>query len=114
MPAYEKLKQSITSISDVNMQAVERKNQLTKHDAAGMIRITAIIGAIFLLLAFGYFWYFPFYISTSLSYLSERMKGLLKRAGIAAEFKTDDEAQVLLQSINLLENKFGGESEGGH
>lgn len=62
VPAYEKLRQSIISISDVNMQAVERKNQLAKQDSAMMIKLSAIISAICLLLAFGYMWYFPFKI----------------------------------------------------
>jgi hypothetical protein len=104
-PAFEKLRHAINNINDVNMQAVERKSQMAKQDAARIIRLMAIIGVLCLILAFGYFWYFPFYISSSIAYLSERMKTLLEKSGIVLDIKTNDEAFVILQGINLLENK---------
>jgi len=107
LPCYERLKQSIRSINDINMQAVVRKSQITKQQAANVITYMAVIASLCIVLAFGYFWYFPFYISNTISYLSNRMRELLKKAGIACEIKTDDEAYVILQSINLLENKLG-------
>jgi hypothetical protein len=111
LPAYEKMKHSIGGIYDVNMQAVVRKSQLTKQDAAHFITSMAIIGSLCLLLAFGYFWYFPFYISTTFSYLSSRMRDLLNKLGVESEVKTNDEAFVILQAINLLENRFCMKSE---
>jgi len=105
LPACEKMKQSINNIYDVNMQAVVRKNQLAKHDSANFLTSMAIIGSFCILLALGYFWYFPVYISTTLSYLSERMGNLLKNSGIAFDINTNDEAYIILQAINLLENK---------
>jgi hypothetical protein len=111
LPACKKLKQSINGIYDVNMQAVVRKSQLTKQNAEHFITSMAIIGSLCLLLAFGYFWYFPFYISTTFKYLSDRMRSLLKKLGVESEVKTNDEAFVILQAINLLENKFGVKSE---
>lgn len=104
-PAYEKLEHTINSIADINMQAVERKSQMTQHDSARNIRYMAIFGAFCLMLAAVYFWYFPFHISSSMSYLSNRMRELLKKKGIAFDTKTDDEAYVILQAINLLENE---------
>jgi fatty acid desaturase len=89
------------------MQAVERKNQMAKDDSVRMIRLMAIIGVFCLLLAFGYFWYFPVYISNSIAYLAERMRTLLDKSGIPLDIKTNDEAFVILQGINLLENKLG-------
>jgi hypothetical protein len=35
------------------------------------------------------------------------MKNLLKESGITADINTNDEAFIILQSINLLENKLG-------
>jgi hypothetical protein len=35
------------------------------------------------------------------------MKNLIKESGIILDIKTNDEAQIILQSINLLENKLG-------
>jgi hypothetical protein len=113
LPAWEKLKQSIASIYDVNMQAVVRKTELTKRDAAYFNTYMAIIGSLCLLLAVGYFWYFPLYISTTISYLSERMRNLLKSSGITFETKTNDEAQIILQAINLMETKLGVKKESG-
>jgi len=113
LPACERLKQPINAINDVNMQAVVRKSQLVQHDSSSFIQSMAMIGAICLLLALAYFWYFPVYISTILSDLSERMRHLLKSTGVALDIKTDDEAYVILHSINLLENKLGVKKEDG-
>ncbi len=105
LPAYSRLKKSIDSISDINMQAVERKNQVTARDSANIIGYMALIGTVSIIIAFLYFWYFPFYISNSISYLSERMILLLGKLGIKPDIKTNDEAYIILQSINLIENK---------
>jgi NtrC-family two-component system sensor histidine kinase KinB len=111
LPACEKLKESINAIYDVNMQAVVRKSQLAKHDSSSFTNSMAIIGSICLVLALAYFWYFPVYISTTLSYLSERMRNLLKSSGVVFDIKTNDEAYTILQAINLLENKLGVKKE---
>ena len=107
-PAFEKLTRAINDINDLNMQAVERRSQIAKDDSVRFIRLMAIIGAFCLILAFGYFWYFPFYISNTIAYLSERMKSLLERSDIVLDIKTNDEAFIILQGINLLENKLDG------
>jgi len=107
LPSCEKLKQSINAIYDINMQAVVRKSQLVKHDSSSFINSMAIIGSICLVLALAYFWYFPVYISTTLSHLSDRMRNLLKSSGVAFDIKTNDEAYIILHAINLLENKLG-------
>jgi NtrC-family two-component system sensor histidine kinase KinB len=111
VPACEKLKKSINAIYDVNMQAVVRKSQMAKHDSSSFTDSMAIIGSICLVLALAYFWYFPIYISTTLSYLSERMRNLLKSSGVVFDIKTNDEAYTILHAINLLENKLGVKKE---
>lgn len=87
------------------MQAVERKSTSTTDHARMMIISIAGFGSLCVVLAFFYFWYFPFYVSNSIAYLAEKMRKLLAIAGIKAESKTTDETFVILQSINLLENK---------
>jgi len=114
LPACERLKESINAIYDVNMQAVVRKTELTKHDSASFKNSMVIIGLICIVLALGYFWYFPVYISTTLSYLSDRIKNLLKNIGVTFDTKTNDEAYIILQAINLLENKLGVKKEIRH
>jgi NtrC-family two-component system sensor histidine kinase KinB len=106
LPVYEKLKKTINAIIDINMQAVVRKNQLTKRYSSTIIITMALLGSICMVLAFLYIWYFPFYISNSMSYLSTRMKEMLKAVGIQQEIKADDELQVILQSIKLIEDKY--------
>ena len=106
LPAYKKLRQTISNINDINMQAIVRKNELAQQDAAQIINTMAIMVTISILLAMGYFWYFPFYVSNSLSYLSGKMQGLLEATGITLDIQSDDETHIILQSINLLENKF--------
>jgi Na+-transporting methylmalonyl-CoA/oxaloacetate decarboxylase gamma subunit len=110
-PAFENLRHAIIDINDLNMQAVERKSQMAKRDSARIIHLMAGIGAFCMILAFGYFWYFPFYISSSIAYLSDRMKGLLKKSDIVLDIKTNDEAFLILQGINLLENKLDGKEK---
>jgi NtrC-family two-component system sensor histidine kinase KinB len=105
--AFETLWHAINNINDINMQAVERKSQMAKRDSARIISLMAGIGVFCLILAFGYFWYFPFYISNTIAYLSDRMKALLKKSDIALDIKTNDEAFIILQGINLLENELG-------
>ena len=112
LPAWEKLKHSIASIYDVNMQAVVRKSSVDEIVIPNRFTTSmAIIGSICLLLAVAYFWYFPVYIATTLGYLSERMQNLLKNSGVTFEAKTNDEAQIILQAINLLENKLDAKKE---
>ena len=113
-PAFEQLKQSIDNIYDINMQAVVRRSQMTKRDAERTISYMAAIGAFCLILAFAYFWYFPLYISNSISYLAEKMRQLLKKMGITLDIKTNDELYVILQAINLIENKYCGENKEKH
>ena len=111
LPACERLKKSINAIYDINTQAVVRKSELVKHDSSRFINYMAIIGSICLLLALAYFWYFPVYISTTINYLSEKMKNLLKSSGVAFDIKTNDEAYIMLYAIGLLENKLGVKKE---
>jgi hypothetical protein len=106
LPVYEKLKYTINAINNINMQAIVRKNQLTKRDSTAFIISMAIIGAICMVLAFGYIWYFPFYISNSMSYLATRMREMLKAIGIGQEIKTDDELHIILQSLKLIEDRY--------
>jgi hypothetical protein len=107
LPAYEKLRHAVSSIHDLNMQAVERKSEAAKRDSVRAIKLVAGIGVFGVILAFGYFWYFPFYISNSIAYLADRMKALLKKSGIVFDIKTEDEAFVILQGISLLDNRLG-------
>jgi hypothetical protein len=102
-PALDKLTRDIQAINDLNMQAVERKSRTAKDDSARIIRLVALIGVFGLILAFGYFWYFPFYVSNSIAYLAERMKALLDKSGIPLDIRTNDEAFILLTGIERLE-----------
>ena len=88
------------------MQAIERKNRLSKKDSGKILIYMAVIGSLCIILAFGYFWYFPFYVSNTITYLSDKMIELLKNIGIKINIKTNDEAFIILQGINLLEKKF--------
>ena len=107
LPAGEKLRESVNGIYDVNMQAVVRKTQMTKKDSSRFKNSMAIIGTLCLALALAYFWYFPVYISTTLSYLSGKMKNLLKSIGAAPDEYVNDEAYILLHGLEVLEDKLG-------
>ena len=105
VPAYMNTRQTIARINDLNMEAVERKNKSAGKDAKKMIISMAAVGSACIILAFFYFWYFPFFVSNSLSYLADKMRELLQDVGIKIDTQTKDEAFILLNSINLLENK---------
>jgi hypothetical protein len=105
LAASDRVKRSVNSIYDMNMHAVVLKSQMVKKDSSRFINSMAIIGSICVVLAIGYLWYFPVYVSTSLSYLAERMRQLLKKAGIESDGCTKDETFTLLHGIELLENK---------
>ena len=105
VPTYMNVRQKILEINDLNMQAIERKNMATHKDAHTMTLSIAAVGALCVLLAFFYFWYFPFYVSNTLNYLANRAKELLKKIDVKVDIQTKDEALVLLQSINMLENR---------
>jgi two-component system, NtrC family, sensor histidine kinase KinB len=112
LPAHERLKRLINAIYDVNIEAVVRKSQLARASSSKFTNSMAVIGTICILLTFAYLWYFPVYISTTMKYLSERMKKLLKSRGLTLDIKTNDEAIVILHGINLLENMLeSGQSE---
>ncbi len=111
MPAYEKVRQSISNINDVNMQAVERKNQLTKENAILRIRNMAIIGSICFILGLGYLWFFPFYVSNTIAYLSDKMVELLDKNKIKHDFKSNDESYIISKSIYLLDDKISGKGK---
>ena len=105
LAAYLAARQAISRIDDVNMEAIQRKNVTAIADSNTMIISFAIVGSLCLILAFFYFWYFPFYVSNSLSYLTEKMKALLKIMGIGLDTQTKDETFIMLNAINLLENR---------
>ena len=111
LPLYQKMRNSIYNIYDVNIQAVERKNKDTKRSSGGMIKIMAFIGTICIVLAFVYFWYFSVYTSAAFTYLTDKMKGLLKTAGVSLDTNTKDESLIILHSINLLNNKLSDKSK---
>ncbi|HVN25073.1 MAG TPA: hypothetical protein VMT71_13960 [Syntrophorhabdales bacterium] len=111
LPATERVRESIRGIYDVNMEAVVRKSQQATRDATRFMQGMAMIGAICLVLALGYFWYFPVYISSTMSYLAERMSNLVKKSGVPFEATTNDEADIMLQGIKALEEKLGVNKE---
>jgi len=112
LPSYEKLRYTLIAINDLNMQAIVRKNATMKKDSRGIIISMSLIGAVCIVLAFAYFWYFPFYISNSLMFLSNKARALVEKAGMKLEIESDDEFHVMLQSLILLENRISGEGKG--
>jgi ABC-type transport system involved in multi-copper enzyme maturation permease subunit len=112
LPSESKLRQSILRINDLNMQAVERKSVSTKHEAGKMIISIAAVGTLCIVLAFFYFWYFPFYVLGGISHLATKMRELLKSAGLNIEIATKDEIWILSHSIHLLEGKLAKQKGG--
>jgi hypothetical protein len=110
--AGDKLKHTVNSIYDLNLQAVVRKSQVAKKDTAHFMTAMALIATFCLLLALVYFLYFPFYISHTYSYLSTKMNELLDHLGIKHGMRTNDEALNILHAIDLLENTLVAKKKG--
>lgn len=102
---YRNCRVMLDSIDNVNMRAIVNKNHFAKEDSDAKKMYMAIVAAVCLILAFFYFWYFPFYVTNTISILAAKMKGLLKKAGIDKEIKTNDESFIILESIELLNKK---------
>lgn len=100
---YEDMRESIESISDINMQAIIDKNQFARKDEANMKMLMGVVGTISVLLAFAYFWYYPFYVSHTIEILAAKMTDLLKKAGIEHDLKTKDESIIMLKSIQSID-----------
>lgn len=102
--SYKSLKNSIANIYQVNSNAIIRKNEIAKDHATDFIRNMAILGAIFIIMGFGYFWYYPFYVSNSLNIISEKSKKLLKDLNIESNINSKDEFLIILNTLNILED----------
>jgi hypothetical protein len=100
--AAARVRQAIIRINDVNMQAVERKSQSTHGAARRMIISISAFGAFSIVLAFFYFWYFSFYVSSVISFLAGKMKGLLQDLELKSEPRTRDEAVFLSTGMDLI------------
>jgi hypothetical protein len=111
LSSYMDARQTIARIDDLNMEAIQRKNTLAGNNARRMIVSIAGVGTACIIIAFFYFWYFPFYVSNSLSFLAGKMNELLKKLGLGLEIQTNDEMFALLNSINLLEKKLVSAAE---
>jgi two-component system, NtrC family, sensor histidine kinase KinB len=101
--SYKSLKNSIANIYQVNSDAIIRKNEITKDHSKDFIRNMAILGVIFIILAFGYFWYYPFYITNSLNLISNKSKKLLNDLDIESNINSNDEFLIILNTLNLIE-----------
>ena len=101
---YQAVRRNIESITDVNMQAIMLKNQIAQKDTDSIKIIFSVVGCMCILLGFVYFWYFPFYVSNSIAYLSTKMIELLKKNNINYDFKSNDETIIILKSIDLIDN----------
>lgn len=103
--SYKSLKNSIDDIYQVNSNAIIRKNEIAKDHSKAFIINMAILGAIFIIMAFGYFWYYPFYVSNSLNIISEKSKKLLSELNIESKLDSNDEFVIIQNSLNLIEEK---------
>jgi len=99
----EKMKSSIDSIHRLNMEAIIRKNQITHSDSQRITTYINLLSVLFILLAFAYFRYFPFYVSNTLSVLSEEMQRLLREHHLQLETHSKDEAHILLKAMRQID-----------
>ena len=101
---YLNLKETIDKIYKINMNAIIRKNNITTNEAKTIITNTSILGSFMLVIAFLYLWYFPFYLSNSILYISNQAKEILKKSN--SDLKNKDEMKILLNFIKFTDIKY--------
>jgi len=101
---YLNLKETIDKIYKINMDAIIRKNNITTNEAKTIITNTSILGSVLLVIAFLYLWYFPFYLSNSILYISNQAKEILQKSN--NDFKIKDEMKILLNFVKFTDNKY--------
>lgn len=101
-----KLKQVLYLITDINMQAIVRKNNQTQIIADRVLSYMGIIGGICFIIVFTFIINFPGYIADPIKKLTESIKQIAaKNYAQRLYFKSNDEFGELAQAFNAMAEK---------
>jgi PAS domain S-box-containing protein len=100
------IKRLVYNIMQINMNAIERKDAITKTTAGRATLLVAFAGSFLFLVAFSFVVNFPGYIANPIKELTERIKEVSKRNyHQQLNFKSNDEFGELGQAFNTMTTK---------
>lgn len=100
------LKKTLYSITDLNMQAILRKNNMAQASADRVLTYIGIIGAICFVMVFAFIINFPGYIANPIKQLTESIKQIAsKNYHQRLHFKSNDEFGELAEAFNSMAEK---------
>ena len=104
--AMLKMKQAISSVNAVNMQAIYDKNKTALNTAGNATIYLAFIATICLLIGFSFMVNFPGYIANPIRELTEGIQAIAaKNYKQRLDFKSNDEFGNLAQAFNTMARK---------
>ncbi len=100
---YGQIQAMLAEITNLNIEAIERKNDRAQNTASSVILYMTVIGGISALLAFGLLITYPNYIVKPIRELIDRIKKIAdQNYDQRLEFKTGDEYEELAQAFNRM------------
>jgi len=104
--AIEDMREKISLINDLNMQAITRKNQDAQKTSERAIIVLSVIGTICFLVTFTFIINFPGYIANPIRELTDSIKEISnKKYETRLFFKSGDEFGELADAFNVMAQK---------
>ena len=101
LPTVNEIKFALFAISDVNMNAIIRKNQTANDTAGHSYIVLSIIATIFFLVFFAFIFGFPKYIADPIEILAKNVNEIAnKNFQVRMEFNTNDEFGQISKAFN--------------
>ena len=101
LPTVNEIKFALFAISDVNMNAIIRKNQTANETAGHSYIVLSIIATIFFLVFFAFIFGFPKYIADPIEILAKNVNEIAnKNFKVRMAFNTNDEFGQISKAFN--------------
>lgn len=101
LPAVNEIKLALYAISDINMNAIIRKNHTANDTARHSYYILSIIASIFFLVFFAFIFGFPKYIADPIEILAKNVNEIAnKNFKVRMAFNTNDEFGQISKAFN--------------
>ncbi len=101
LPVVNKMKFALFAISDINMNAIVRKNQTANDTAAHSYIVLSVIASIFFLVFFAFIFGFPKYIADPIEILAKNINEIAnKNFKARMAFNTNDEFGQISKAFN--------------
>jgi PAS domain S-box-containing protein len=103
IPSYNEVKNNISEISEINMNAIVRKSNYTQKSAEKAFMYISIIGTLCFFITFSLFFNFPGYIANPIKQLTKGIKEIArKNYQQRLFFKSNDEFGELAEAFNVM------------